>query len=86
MDITVFEQTEGLHGTPEVWVKVQTDKLLDWPRYKSALTPTQAKLLEPCSLLPDSYHPARAEADETPLYRYEEWFIFKKYVPAKARA
>lgn len=78
MEIDVFEQAEGLSGRPEVWVKIQTDELLDWPRYRAKLDAAQAQLLDECPVLPSAYHPHFPQPDETPVYRYEEWFVFKK--------
>lgn len=83
MEISVFDQAEGLHGQPEVWVKIQTDNLLDWPRYRAALAPAQAKLLENCESLPCGYHPHFAQPNENPSHKFEEWFVFKQLPTTK---
>lgn len=81
MKIEVFEQEDGLGNEPEVWVKIQTDELLDWPRYKTHLDPAQARVVAGCQRNPQSrtevfaYHPADAEPGSG--FRFEEWFVLK---------
>ena len=77
MEIEVFSQSEGLHGEPEVWVRIQTNELLDWPRYKLALDEAHAKVVADCVTQPIGYHPALLEGGDNNPYRYEEWFILK---------
>jgi len=77
VEIEVFAQPEGLHGQPEVWVRIQTDELLDWPRYRAALNESQAKVVAGCVERPIGYHPALLEGGDANPHRYEEWFILK---------
>ena len=79
MKITVYEQDAeaGLLGDrAEVWVQVQADELLDWPRIKQQLTDEQRALLDQCGHTPAAYHPATLGPDDK--YRFEDWFIFKR--------
>ena len=82
MEIVVFGQQDGLNGGPEVWVRVQADELLDWPRVKDKLGAADAATLQLCHPLPVSYHPSLLEGGDTG-YKYEDWWIFKPLPDAK---
>ena len=89
MFIEVFDQSEGLHGGPEVWVKVLSNTVIDWPDVERALTPEQSEILKPglqCG--PVGYHPHLVTVEEKAEHGYmlEDWWIFNAPTGAIARA
>ena len=77
--IAVIEQPEdkALGATPEAWVQVQSNELLDWPRVKAQLDEAQASVLLKYADKPAAYHPALLEGGDINAFKYEDWFIFK---------
>jgi len=78
MRIEVFNQSEGLHGEPEVWVKVLSNTVVDWPDVERALTSEQFEVVQPRYRKPIGYHPHLVTAEEKVEHGYslEDWFIF----------
>lgn len=88
MLVEVFDQPEGLNGGPEVWVKVLSNSVVDWPDVERRLSPEQAEILKPSIRRPIGYHPHLVTADEKAEHgmAYEDWFIFTAPVRAVVRA
>jgi hypothetical protein len=79
MQIEVFVQSEGLHDGPEVWVKVLSNTVVDWPDVQAGLTAEQEELLKPSpARRPIDFHPHLVTAEEKADhgYSYEDWWIF----------
>ena len=79
MQIDVFDKTEGLHGTPEVWVRVLANTVTDWPTIQSRLSDSQKEMLRGSSMRPSGYHPHLVSDEERKAdghtYAFEDWFI-----------
>lgn len=79
MNIEVIQQDSGINGNQEVWVKVQSNTLTDWPTAKRGLTSEQKLAmngadLAPCGYYPDNRTPAeRAESG----YEFEDFYVFR---------
>jgi hypothetical protein len=78
MQIEVFDQSEGLHGGPEVWVKVLSNTAVDWQDVERALTEAQREVLKPSPRQPKNYHPHLVTVEEKAEHGYslEDWWIF----------
>lgn len=79
MEIEVFEQAEGLRGGREIWVRVLSNSVVDWPQVKSNLDAEQAELMSKASVLaPSGYFPHHPSLEERADhgYRFEDWWTF----------
>lgn len=76
--IEVTAQPEGLHGGPEVWVRVLSNSVVDWPEVERSLTEAQKEVLKPTARRPIDYYPHLVTAEETAEHgmSYEDWWIF----------
>jgi hypothetical protein len=81
--IEVFDQNEGLHGDHEVWVKVLSNTVADWPEVKKRLTDAQEAVMKGTSSLPFKYyvHMVTPEEKAEHGYSFEDWWIFKQIAP-----
>lgn len=83
MKIEVFEVCDGeassISGEREVWVKVLSNEVHDWPEVKAALTDEQAEAMCGAKVRPHTYYPHLVSADEKAEHGYamEDWFVFK---------
>ena len=75
--VEVSEQPEGLRGE-EVWVRVLSNTVVDWPEVKQQLTAEQRELLAGASVKPVGYYPdSRTQAERSADgHKYEDYFIF----------
>jgi hypothetical protein len=78
IEVFVQEADKAIYDTPEVWVQVQSDELVDWPRVRKQMTEEQSALIEERT---DGkiagYHPALLDGGDSNTYRFEDWFILK---------
>lgn len=84
MNIDLYRKPRGQglnqQADPEVWVRVQSDELLDLPGVMEHLTLEQKGLLRWGGVAPLAYHPALVEGGDGNPYRYEDWWIFEARV------
>jgi hypothetical protein len=90
MQVEVFEQTAGLHGGKEVWVKALSNEVVDWPTVRAKLDDRHTDVIDRCvdhndqRGMPKGYHPHLVTEEERMEhgYRYEDWWVFviPKYV------
>ena len=71
-----METTDGLHGGPEVWVKVLSTEVLDWPRIAAKLDEDDTRSLRGKSLLRYIPHHVTQEERMEHGYLVEEWYIW----------
>lgn len=78
MNITVIQQEQGLND-PEVWVKIESNSLVDWPTAKSHLSESQRNTLASAELVPCAYYPdSRTAAERTESgFEFEDFFVFR---------
>lgn len=76
MHIEVTERSAGLHGGPEVWVKVLSAEVLDWPRVAAKLGEDDTQALRGKSLLRYIPHHVTEEERMEHGYLVEEWFVW----------
>ena len=78
MLVEVTEQPEGLQGKSEVWVRVLSDTVVDWPEVKRQLTVEQREAMSLASEKPIAHNPdSRTDAERlADGYKYEDFFIF----------
>ncbi|HKN44253.1 MAG TPA: hypothetical protein VJW23_10035 [Propionibacteriaceae bacterium] len=76
--IEVSVQPEGLHDGPEVWVKVLSHSMIDWPSVLERLTDAQKEVLQPGARRPIDYYPHLVTAEEKAEhgFSYEDWWVF----------
>ena len=76
--IESFGQAEGLHGTPEVWVRVLSNSVVDWPDVERALNDAQREILKPSPRQPLNYYPHLVTPEEKAEHGFslEDWWIF----------
>ncbi len=74
--IEVTETVDGLHGGPEVWVKVLSAEVLDWPRVADKLDEEDHQALRGKSLLRYIPHYVTEEERMEHGCLVEEWFIW----------
>ena len=78
LSIEVSVQPEGLHGGPEVWIKVLSNSMVDWPSVEAKLTEGQKEILKPTTRQPLDYYPHLVTAEEKAEhgFSYEDWWVF----------
>jgi len=74
--IEVTKQPEGLCGGPEVWVRVLSTEVLDWPRIESKLGEEDIQAIKGKSLLRYLPHHVTEEERVDHAYSFEDWFIW----------
>ena len=76
--VEVFGQPEGLHGGPEVWVRVLSSTVVDWPEVEKSLTREQREILKPSRRNPINYYPHLVTSEEKAEHGYslEDWWVF----------
>lgn len=76
MRIEVTQNPDGLHGGPEVWVRVLSSEVLDWPRIEAKLGEDDHQALRGKSLL--RYIPHHVTEGERMEHGFmvEDWWIF----------
>ena len=76
--IEVFEQSEGLHGGPEIWVRVLSNTIVDWPSVECQLTDEQKNSLFLVNRRPLDYYPHMVTAEEKSEhgFSFEDWWTF----------
>ena len=75
MRIEVTTTDEGLHGGREVWVRVLSNTIVDWPEVKRSLSPAQADEMAGVSAKPTGYYPGGTAREFD--YKYEDIFFFE---------
>lgn len=80
MKIELSEATdaEALGGTPELWMRVLSDELVDLPRALAALSDEDRATFSRYFRQPDAYYPALGLEGDDHGYAHESWWIFKK--------
>lgn len=71
---------KALGGTPELWMRVLSDTLLDLPTAVKNLDPEQRKIFDEYHPTPVRYYPAGFydEAGSDHHYVHEDWWIFRE--------
>ena len=85
MRIEVKSKDAGLNGGPEVWVRVLSNDVHDWPSIEAKLSGPQRAMLNALGNRTLSYFPHRPTAEERAehSYSFEDWFVWQ--APVKAR-
>lgn len=80
MKIEMTSKTAGLNGGPEVWVRVFSNEVLDWPRVEKLLSEEQASDLAALGPKKLSYFPHTTTAEERAEhgYSFEEFWVWAK--------
>lgn len=79
MRIEATSKTTGLSGGREVWVRVFSNEVLDWPSVKAKLDEGQMAMLENLGLRPTlAYFPHNPTDDEREDHGYEfsDWWVW----------
>lgn len=78
MRIEVIQQDKGINGEREVWLRVLSSELLDWPRVKAALAPDHLSEIG-VNAVPAGYYPGRPDtAEQAEGFLYEDFWTFRK--------
>lgn len=87
VQIEVFEQESGLRGGREVWFKVLSNTVVDWPDVKAKLTSEQQALLDNLDRPSMSYFPHLVSEEERADHGFalEDWWTFAEFVREPAR-
>lgn len=75
MRIEVSRKSTGLKGGPEVWVRVLSNEVVDWPAVAAKLDQGTRDLVAGATL---TYYPHLVTAEERDEhdYRFEDWFTW----------
>lgn len=76
MRIEVSEHEDGLNGGPEVWVRVLSTEVLDWPRVEAKLGEAEAQSIKGKRLVSFLPHHVSEEERVEHSYSFEDWWIF----------
>ena len=68
---------EALGGTPELWMRVMSDQLLDLPTAVSRLDPEQQEIFAGYEPTPLRYIMVTDEETDHD-FQFEDWWIFRK--------
>lgn len=68
----------SLSGKPEVWVRVFSNEMHDWPRVEAKLTEAQSAILGDLGARTLTYLPHSPTADEREEhdYMFEDWYVW----------
>lgn len=75
MNLEVNTTSEGLFGGPEVWIKVQSNEVIDWPTVEEHLAEDAQEAIKALGPRRLHYYPHRLTKDE----RAESGFMFEDY-------
>lgn len=80
MRIELHEANDAvaLGGTPELWMRVLSDQLLDLPTAVGQLDQEQREVFAGYDPTPTRYVPCGSEGDEGDGFAHEDWWIFPK--------
>lgn len=79
MRIEVFEQESGIHGGPEVWVRVLANEAHDWRSIEEKLGDDQRATLRALGNRKLRYYPFKPEADgDDHDYLFEDFWVWEK--------
>lgn len=76
MRIEVTRNPDGLHGGPEVWVRVLSSEVQDWPRIEAKLNEEDAQAIAGLDLKRYLPHVPTQEERAEHGYLSEDWWIF----------
>lgn len=91
MEATVQIETTnkyvGLNGGREVWVRVYSDEVLDWPKVEARLSQGQRDMLDHLGRRTVSYFPHHPTAEEQAEHGhiFEDWWVWAATSKRKAR-
>lgn len=79
MQIELSTTDEGLLGKKEVWVRVLSNTVVDWPEVKRNLTAEQVAELGYMPTAPVAFWPDQRDPEEKAAsgFLYEDYFIFE---------
>ena len=70
----------ALGGTPELWMRVLSDQLLDLPTVVKALDPDQGEVFAGYQPKPSRFIPGGPYDEDGPDhdFAFEDWWVFRK--------
>lgn len=80
VNIEVTITDEGLHGGREIWFKVQSNEVVDWPRVEAKLDESEAQLLKDLGRRKLFWHPDERTPEEKAAspFTFEEFWIWQQ--------